>query len=79
MNRVGVVINSSNILFDEFYSLILFYVHLSFTYTFTGEGGRGGWNLSPQLGAEFGKMRYNLRLTQDSGSTFVEYGVWGMP
>ena len=72
---IGVVINSSNILFDEFYSLILFsYVHLSLTYTFTGEGGRGGWNLSPQLGAEFGKMRYNLRLTQDSGSTFVEYG-----
>ena len=49
-------------------------MHLSLTYTFTGEGGRGGWNLSPQLGAEFGKMRYNLRLTQDSGSTFVEYG-----
>ena len=36
--------------------------------------GRGGWNLRRQLGAEFGKMRYNLRLTQDSGSTSVEYG-----
>ena len=58
----------------SFTLLFFFYVHLSLTYTFKGEGGMGGWNLSPHLGAEFGKMRYNLRLTQDSGSTFVEYG-----
>ena len=55
MNRVGVVINSSNILFDEFYSLILFYVHLSLTYTFTGEGGRVAGILVLNLGLSLAK------------------------